>query len=79
MVRLSRLKETMLELYHSINSACSQKVRIALKEKGIEAKEHLMTLAGDHFDPAYIRLNPNAVVPPLLHDDAPIVDSSVIL
>jgi len=69
----------MLELYHSISSVCAQKVRIALKEKGIEAKEHLMTLAGDQFDPAYKKLNPNAVVPTLIHDGEPIVESSVIL
>ena len=43
----------MLELYHSINSVCAQKVRMALDEKGIEAKEHAMTLRGDQFDPAY--------------------------
>ena len=30
----------MLELYDNINSVCAQKVRIALKEKGQEAKEH---------------------------------------
>jgi glutathione S-transferase len=69
----------MLELYHSINSVCAQKVRIALHEKGLEAKEHLMTLAGDQFDPAYMKLNPNAVVPTLIHDGNPIVESSVIL
>ena len=34
----------MLELYHNINSVCAQKVRVALKEKGREAKEHLLTL-----------------------------------
>lgn len=68
----------MLELYHSINSVCAQKVRIALKEKGIEAKEHLMTLAGDQFDPAYIKLNPNAVVPTLIHDGEPIVESVIL-
>ena len=69
----------MLELYHSINSVSVQKVRIALKEKGIEAKEHLITLAGDQFDPAYIKLNPNTAVPTLIHDSEPIVESSVIL
>ena len=37
----------MLELYHNINSVCAQKVRIALEEKGLNAKEHLMTLRGD--------------------------------
>lgn len=69
----------MLELYHSINSVCAQKVRLALTEKELEAKEHLMTLRGDQFDPAYMKLNPNAVVPTLVHDGEPITESSVIL
>ena len=47
----------MLELYHNINSVCAQKVRIALKEKGQEAKEHLLTLQGDQNDPAYLKLS----------------------
>src|ERR1700747_1718403 len=69
----------MLELYHSINSVCAQKVRIALAEKGLSYQEHLMTLAGDQFDPSYMKLNPNAVVPTLIHDGQPIIESSVIL
>ena len=69
----------MLELYHSINSVCAQKVRIALKEKGQEAQDHIMTLRGDQFDPAYLRLNPNGVVPTLIHDGEPIIESSLIL
>ena len=36
----------MLELYHNINSVCAQKVRIALKEKQQEPKDHIMTLRG---------------------------------
>ena len=69
----------MLELYHSINSVCAQKVRIALTEKELPHQEHLMTLGGDQFDPAYMKLNPNAVVPTLIHDGQPIIESSVIL
>jgi glutathione S-transferase len=69
----------MLELYHSINSVCAQKVRIALKEKGQEAKDHIMTLRGDQYDPAYLELNPNGVVPTLVHDGKPIIESSLIL
>ncbi len=69
----------MLELYHSVNSVCAQKVRIALAEKGLEYREHLMTLRGDQFDPAYMKLNPNAVVPTLIHDGRPVIESSVIL
>jgi glutathione S-transferase len=68
----------VLELYQSINSVCSQKVRIALKEKGLEAKEHIMTLRGDQNDPAYMKLNPNGVVPTLIHDGQVIVESALI-
>ena len=69
----------MLELYHNINSVCAQKVRIALKEKGLEAKERLLTLQGDQNDPAYMKLNPNGVVPTLVHDSKVIIESSLIL
>ena len=69
----------MLEHYHNINSVCAQKVRIALIEKGLDTKEHLLTLRGDQFDPAYLKLNPNGVVPTLVHDGSPIVESSLIL
>ena len=69
----------MLELYHSVNSVCAQKVRIALAEKGLEYQEHLMTLRGDQFDAAYMKLNPNAVVPTLVHDGRAVIESSVIL
>jgi glutathione S-transferase len=69
----------MLELYHSVNSVCAQKVRVAMAEKGLEYKEHLMTLRGDQFDDVYMKLNPNAVVPTLIHDGRPVIESSVIL
>ena len=69
----------MLELYHSVNSVCAQKVRIVLAEKGLEYREHLMTLRGDQFDAQYMKLNPNAVVPTLVHDGRPVIESSVIL
>jgi hypothetical protein len=67
----------VLELYHNINSVCAQKVRIALKEKGQEAKEHILTLRGDQNEPTYLKLNPNGVVPTLVHDEHPIVESSL--
>jgi glutathione S-transferase len=69
----------MLELYHNINSVCAQKVRMALKEKGQEPKEHLLTLRGDQNDPEYLKLNPNGVVPTLVHDGKIIIESSLIL
>src|SRR5258708_6608940 len=77
--RGSKREQSVLELYHIINSVSAQKVRMPLHEKGLEAKEHLMTLAGDQFDPAYLGLNPNAAVPTLVHNGYPVVESSVIL
>ncbi len=69
----------MLEHYHNINSVCAQKVRIALLEKGLQVTEHLLTLRGDQFDPAYLKLNPSGVVPTLVHDGNAITESSLIL
>lgn len=69
----------MLELYHSINSVCAQKVRVALDEKGLAHTEHMMTLQGDQFDRDYLKLNPNGLVPTLIHDGRPVIESSVIL
>ena len=69
----------MLELYHNINSVCAQKVRIALAEKGLAYDEHLMTLRGDQNEPAYLKLNPNGVVPTLIHDGVSINELSLIL
>jgi glutathione S-transferase len=69
----------MLELYHTVNSVCAQKVRVELEEKALDWKSHLMTLRGDQFEAAYLKLNPNGVVPTLIHDGRPIIESSVIL
>jgi glutathione S-transferase len=69
----------VLELYNNINSVCAQKVRIALAEKGCEIVEHLLTLQGDQNDPEYLKLNPNGVVPTLVHDGKVITESSLIL
>ena len=38
-----------------------------------------MTLRGDQYEPAYLELNPNGVVPTLIHDGEPITESSLIL
>jgi glutathione S-transferase len=68
----------VLELYHNINSVCAQKVCIALTEKRREAKEHLLNLRDDQNEPGYLKLNPNGVVPRLVHDSQPVVESSLI-
>ena len=69
----------MLELYHNNISACSQKVRYALAEKGLEWKGHHTDLiTGDQTAPEYLKLNPRALVPTLVHDGIPIIESTVM-
>jgi len=69
----------MLELYHAHISTCSQKARLCLAEKGLAWTSHPIEFAtGDHLKPAYLALNPNGVVPTLVHDGRPVIDSSVI-
>jgi glutathione S-transferase len=69
----------MLELYHAAYSTCSQKVRMALAEKGLDWVSRPMRLdLGEHLQPGYLALNPNGVIPTLVHDGRPVVDSSVI-
>jgi glutathione S-transferase len=67
----------MLELYNFPMSTCSQKVRIVLAEKGLEWVDRRIE-SGEHLKPEYLALNPNGVVPTLVHDGTPIIDSSVI-
>ena len=68
-----------LHLYHHNSSVCAAKVRIALAEKGLAWDGTLMTLKGDQLDPSYLQLNPNAVVPTLVHAGRAIIESNVIL
>jgi glutathione S-transferase len=69
----------MLELYHHGTSVCAAKPRIVLAEKKAEWTPHYVDiLAGEQFRPEYMKLNPNAVVPTLVHDGNVILESTVI-
>lgn len=69
-----------LTLYHSVESTCGQKVRFVLSEKQLEWTEIYLNLRkGEQFEPQYLKLNPKAVVPTLIHDDRVIRESTVII
>lgn len=69
-----------LQLHHSIFSASSQKVRLALAEKGLAHDSIAVDLqAGEQHSPAYRALNPRGVVPTLVHDGAVLIESAAIL
>lgn len=69
----------MLELYHNAMSVCAQKVRVVLAEKRINYTAHALDIrAGDCRTPQYLALNPNGVVPTLVVDGLPIIESTII-
>lgn len=70
----------MIALYHNEMSVCAQKVRIVLFEKGLDWESHHLNLRkGDQFDPGYMKLNPAAVVPTLVHDGIVVTESNRII
>lgn len=70
----------MLELYHHGSSVCAAKVRFALAEKGVVADKmhYIDILKGEQFEPDYLKINPKAVVPSLVHNNHIINESTVI-
>lgn len=67
-------------LYNAPQSTCSQRVRFVLHAKRLPFAEVKLDLfSGDQLKPEYLRINPNGVVPTLLHNGEPVTDSSVII
>lgn len=70
----------MITLMNHAVSTCSQKVRLCLHEKRLNFEDRQVDLRGkENLSPAYLRMNPNGVVPTLLDNGVPVVDSSVIM
>jgi len=68
-----------LTLYHNDMSVCSAKARMALAEKDLAWDGvHLNLRAGDAQRPEYVALNPNQLVPTLVHRGRPVIESNVI-
>ncbi len=68
-----------LELHHNGLSSCSQKVRLVLAEKKLDFTSREVNLvAGEQHAPDYVKLNPNHVVPTLIHDGRVLIESSLI-
>lgn len=79
LIRRSHRAATLLKLYHANHSTCSQKVRLCLAEKKLKWESQLVNLAtNEHLKDSYLKLNPNGVVPTLIHGTAVITDSGVI-
>ena len=70
-----------ITLYHFPPSLCSQKVRLALAEKGVAYTSRLVNIGPimENYEPWYARLNPGLVVPTLAVGDTIITDSARII
>ena len=70
----------MLELYYFENSICSERALMAFAEKSVTdwVPHHIHLFEHQQFDPEYLKLNPKAQVPTLVHDGEIIRESSLI-
>ncbi len=69
-----------LHLYHYNMSNCSMRVRITLEEKGLNWESHHIDLfKKENHTPEYFGINPNGLVPTLVHDGVVIIESNDII
>ena len=68
-----------LLLYDHPASPCARRVRIVLREKGLAWKSHVLDLTRmEQKADWYLKLNPNGIVPTLVHGDRVVWESNVI-
>jgi glutathione S-transferase len=68
-----------LFLCHYPGSPCSRRVQISLIEKGIDWRDvHIDLSRMEQRHPAYLRINPNGLVPTLVHNGQVLWESNVI-
>ncbi len=69
----------VIALYHYWDSFCSFKVRLCLEEKGLDWDSRNVNLMRfENLAPDYLKINPNGLVPSLIHDGHTLVESSII-
>ncbi|HSV08962.1 MAG TPA: glutathione S-transferase N-terminal domain-containing protein, partial [Candidatus Binatus sp.] len=68
-----------LTLYDFQGSPCARRVRIVLLEKGLAWTTRIVDLTRmEQKRPEYLALNPNGLVPTLVHGDRVLFESNVI-
>jgi len=75
--------EQEFELYHNALSLCSKKVRVCLDELGIHYKDHhIHLIETGHYETLsrhFLKVNPAAILPVLIHNGHPVYESHDIL
>jgi glutathione S-transferase len=68
-----------LVLHHAWRSSASRRVRLCLEEKGLAYESRPVNLAKmEQHSPQYLKINPNGVIPTLLHDGRALYESGTI-
>lgn len=68
-----------LTLHHAWRSSASRRVRLCLEEKNLPYESKVVNMdAMEHHAPEYLEINPNGVVPTLIHDGKPLHESGTI-
>lgn len=68
-----------LILHHAWRSSASRRVRLCLEEKNLAYESKVVDMeAMEHHSPEYLKINPNGVVPTLIHDGKPLHESGTI-
>ena len=76
---MTRSPQPTLVLYHAWSSSASRKVRLCLAEKGLGHDGRVLDLRRfQHHSDWYKALNPSGIVPCLLVDGRPLVESNLI-
>ena len=69
-----------VHLYHANLSNCAMRVRMTLEEKSVPwVSHHLDLTKKEHITPEYFGINPNGVVPTLVHDGLVVIESDDII
>ena len=69
----------MFVLYHGWRSSASRRVRLCLEEKGLAYESRVVDMAKmEHHSPEFLKINPNGVIPALIHDGRPLYESGTI-
>jgi glutathione S-transferase len=69
-----------IHLWHAGMSNCSQRCRITLAELGLEWESHVVNLQkAEHATEEYQQINPNGVIPSLVHDGTVVINSVDII
>lgn len=68
-----------LVLHHALKSSASRRVRLFLEEKGLQWEGREVDLSRqEQHSPEYLKVNPQGVVPTLVHDGRPLHESGTI-